>query len=473
MKQTIYTILIFIISANSVSGFSPIAHMILADSVSGRLPNGNVIKTCMEKYPEIARIGSVGPDLPASSVYLHGMSLFHYHKVGDFAKLLLQDALKPTLAVGFKPENLSEQQKAYIAFAAGWISHIGGDFGSHQFFVYPMAGCYISGNVSERMTHSSQEELIDSWVYTNYAQHRDEYQKIEFKNSNTKKFFKNIIKILVPKEKLGMLNNINYRIDFLVDSALQAQKAKFMKVDQNIKNLLRFGGVIKHLQPNFAFDNTTFYSCLTNKMENRNTLAKNAFEYGINFTTSILIDASNNKYNQISNNWNLDVGPNGDPTYTIVLKFSKTLFSGTRGKLKLILQDKRSKKDTFELTEETIGYQMKHTNEGRLLYELKTSGKKYYFHVYPEGAAARGLSDNSYTKNCPDSSLFNYKQQNLEGFYIQFSKRGVFCDLRLVIAELQLWKNGTIIYEMKKDKHLVMKRKKNSKISELMVTKTQ
>lgn len=468
MKKTMCSLLLFFATTASVSAFSPIAHMILVDSVAGRLPKGNIIKLCMEEYPEIARIGSVGPDLPASSVYLHGMSLLHYHKVGDFAKTLLKEALKPTLAPGFKSSDLSPAQKMYIAFAAGWISHIGGDFGSHQYFIYPMAGFYLSGNVSERTCHSEQEELADSWVYTNYAQYQKKYQT-EFKHQNRKVFFNKIMKRLINKQSIGLLDTINKRIDHLVDSMEQAQKSDFMRVKQNAENLLHFGRAIKKLQPNFAFDTTPFYSCLTGKMENRNTLVKNAFEFGIDFTSAILIDASNNNYSKINNNWNLDVGPdNGNPTYTVIFKFNKTLFSGTRGKLTLVLQNKKNKTDTFELTEETLGYQVKHNDNGRILYELKTSGKRYFFHVFPEGAAGRGKTDNSYQEHCPDPTLYNYKLNDLESFSILFTRRGFFCDQRLVMEELELWQNGTPVYRRPVDKHLIMNRKKDSKTTGLI-----
>lgn len=102
-------------------------HWALAVKVELALPAGSKVRQAMKDYPTMVAWGSNGPDLPyalpdlafgASAFGDAGCDTYHEDRVGAYAAELMRQAI----------DSKDEKQ---IAFAAGWVTHMCGDFWMH------------------------------------------------------------------------------------------------------------------------------------------------------------------------------------------------------------------------------------------------------------------------------------------------------------------------------------------------------
>ncbi|GKX30719.1 phospholipase C [Vallitalea longa] len=151
-------VLLLMLCPKNVLAYQPASHYVLMQETMKSLPEGSLIKSAMEKYPDIAAWGANGPDLPLIQPrqvlgYSPWSDRFHYFKIGSFAKNLLQDAL-------------AAKDMKRISFAAGWLTHVCGDYACHGIFVNPESGLYLI-DPSGRDLHMSLESAADPYLWVN------------------------------------------------------------------------------------------------------------------------------------------------------------------------------------------------------------------------------------------------------------------------------------------------------------------
>lgn len=99
------------------------AHVALAVKVEQALPAGGRIRRAMANQPQMMAWGATGPDLPMAGIdYVLGRDgwseTYHWDRCGAYAEELMKEAI-------------ASNDDRKIAFAAGWITHMSGDFWTH------------------------------------------------------------------------------------------------------------------------------------------------------------------------------------------------------------------------------------------------------------------------------------------------------------------------------------------------------
>lgn len=342
--------LLLIISLPISYAFRPVAHIVLQRTITQELPKDNIFKIAMDSFPTYAAWGAVGPDLSYVPYKIHlpkweynqklanqmnFADMSHYYKVGTFCKNLIQEAKK-------------SKDLRLVAFAAGWISHVSGDFGAHGIYVYPKAGYYIS-NKEERDTHGEMEKYADSYIFI------EKGKKIKKNNSfydkdnlDSEKLFVNFFEMPYGNFSVAKRKRIikkNYLIIYDLLKRVYAQTYNEEEMVCEIPYMMKhydkaFGkgiGKLKGFNVKEYDDAKEYFS-----EENIKTkLLDSAFNYAINYSYKLLVAANNDDYSNMNDTWNLDVGPNAI-TLTARVKIDKKKHSGSRNPLYLNIQLKDS-----------------------------------------------------------------------------------------------------------------------------------
>jgi hypothetical protein len=232
---------------------------------------------------------------------LNYADMAHYYKTGSFCRALIEEA------VASKDEKL-------IAFAAGWLTHVAGDFGSHRNFVYPEAGFYLE-NEAGRDRHGELEKFAESIIFIERGRLLDEAYYTD------------------ERLKADILFN-----DFFKTKVTPG--AKMQREDQVLRPFLNkvFQSVYKepyHLELSFVMKNydlafgrsggKMFGFEILNYKDAQKGLSlspslrlnlDSAFNYAANYGKKLLEDCLVNK-SLFSDAWNLDVGPDSK---TMVIK---------------------------------------------------------------------------------------------------------------------------------------------------------
>ena len=309
------TFLLFCLITSSAKAFRPVAHIIIQRTIAEKLPEGNLFKQAMEKHPDYAAWGAVGPDISyipkrpllpkfgykrKMARLLNNADLVHYYKTGKFCTELVKRA------IAAKDERL-------IAFAAGWITHVAGDFGAHGIFVYPEAGYYIN-NVEGRDLHSKMEQYAEPIIFIerggelkqNTAFYVDENIKSDrlyenFFDQKLHLFSGGIRKKVIEEEyEPTVVKLLDEIFNDLFHTDLKTDFAYGMRnYDEAFgKGLSLEAFDLKH------YDEGKAYFTDSNQLKEMN----DGFDYAIQYALKILKEANGNNYESFLATWNLDVG---------------------------------------------------------------------------------------------------------------------------------------------------------------------
>ncbi|WDV48001.1 zinc dependent phospholipase C family protein [Clostridiaceae bacterium M8S5] len=173
-KRSIVLLLItlFLLSFNvcELYAYQPASHHVIVKAVTEKLPQDSRIKKALTQYPKIATWGANAPDLGYIQIkqaveYAPWGDRFHYFKVGSFARRQLEIAL-------------SSGNNKEIAFAAGWLTHVMGDYACHGIYVNPEAGLYMTDE-SSRPLHKKLETMAEEYLWVNKGGYtKESYEKI-------------------------------------------------------------------------------------------------------------------------------------------------------------------------------------------------------------------------------------------------------------------------------------------------------
>ena len=307
-----------------IHAFRPVAHVILQRTITQQLPADNKLKIVMDSFPEYAAWGSVGPDIayipfkPLGPKWgykrkivqlINNANLFHYHKSADFSRLLLKKALQ-------------SEDKRLIAFAAGWLTHVAGDFNAHKTFIYPEAGYYISDEEG-RGLHGELEQYAEAIIFIekgrelnqNKEFYREENLEADILYDN---FFKQPLypfsggarRKVIEKDYQEIMNLLDNTFDEVYGKEIETN---FFYAMHNYDEAFGKGLTIekfslksyKNAQEYFGEDSTL--------LKHLNKSFDDAVQYGLH----LLNEADKSNYSSFTGAWNLDVGMN---THTLVVK---------------------------------------------------------------------------------------------------------------------------------------------------------
>jgi hypothetical protein len=314
--------------------FRPTGHVILQRLISRQLPQGNLYKVAMDAHPFYAAWGAVGPDIcyvPEKVIvpkwgYKRKLlrasnyaDVAHYYKAGTFSKNLVQAALES------KDQNL-------IAFAAGWLTHVAGDFGSHGIYVHPEAGYYLD-NVSGQDHHGEMERVSESVLFVEQGRLLD---ASFFTQGNLKggllydKFFGKDALIEGRKASRAELKVAYEKIASFVKSVYENTYEE--KFDADLVFLMRhykqaFGGIGR--AKGFYLLSYEAAKKQMNEVSNRTVNLQRAFDMALQWGSDLFVSVSNGNYSAFSDSWNLDVGPDA---HTMVFRtiIDKHFASGSK-----------------------------------------------------------------------------------------------------------------------------------------------
>lgn len=351
-KGTISRALVAIICVGSVLSpfasfaFRPIAHVLLKDQTVLSLPEGNFFKKAMLQYPHIAAWGAVGPDLgynvDNSRFLTPGWKrrikrswqlaeVAHYNRVGTFVKNLVREAKK-----------LNDPR--FTAFVGGWITHIAGDFGCHGIYIKPEAGFYIS-NEEGRDLHSELEKLADAYLFNTYAK---DYclSPWNFQASDYWQYF-----FGVPDMADNLLSKGQMRdsVRKLLGDSLNVQFSRVYTNTYEIKkprlNFARlmstyYRAVGEGIGKQAGFTTYSVIDALTKLDEERKKRIKEAFDKGKELAMKYLTAADGEDLSIFKDNWNLDIGEEGGPTYVVRIDARNRLVARTKNRIYMQFVDK-------------------------------------------------------------------------------------------------------------------------------------
>ena len=412
--KRIFIVLITVLGFNTVYGFRPVAHIVLQKIISRQLPADNVFKIAMDSFPVFAAWGAVGPDiayvpykmlipkwaykrrLASSSNYA---DMAHYYKAGSFCKKLIEMAL-------------ASNDKRMIAFAAGWITHVAGDFGSHGKYVYPEAGYYLDDH-NGQSHHGEMEKWAESLIFVDKGKSLESsFYKQD--SLDAKKIFEKFFEMpfgtfsvtkrkrMIRKEYGGIENLLKATFQAVYEQPFKADVCYFMKqYDQafgkGIGKLKGFGKL------NYKKDSAAI------KFGNRQERLNEAFDYSSAFAINILTNhADGNVY---SDRWNLDVGAEAT-TLVIRTTIDSGKYSGSKNPL-------------------FINLYLKTLHKRPLQFNIPIMGKVRYRQM-----------DQLYAYIYLNECDYN----NTDQYTFTISKGGKIKD-RTVIKNFQIMYNGHVIYQ--------------------------
>ncbi|MBL4657348.1 MAG: zinc dependent phospholipase C family protein [Flavobacteriales bacterium] len=379
------TALFFIIGINA-SAWRPVAHAVLKNVIVDSLPDSNIFKIAMEKHPYAAAWGAVGPDMgyniDLSRLFKPGWKkrmketwqyaeISHYNKVGTFLKNMVNAALE-------------SKDSMLISFVGGWITHVAGDFGSHGIYVKPEAGYYISFP-DGRDLHGELEKLADTYIYHTYSNSaactsKWKYDVVDYwpelfgvpstsEDDVSRRMVKKKLRVILGKGEIEKFFLEVYRKTYFEGSKNRKPELDMVK---NASTYQRSVGV--GLGKTAGFEQYSVVMAL-NKLKMHQQLIPNldkAFDFSKTKGVEYLIAASTGKMDGLFNdNWNLDIGEKGEPTYAIKISSKQGLGSGAKNKLYVQLKNKQGQVSEEELLTIKIG----------ALTFMHNWNESYYYHV--------------------------------------------------------------------------------------------
>lgn len=291
---------IVILQPETVKAFQPASHYALIQKVSKNLKPDSIIKKALDKYPQIAAWGSIGPDLgylqPAElGGYAPWADRYHYYKVGSFAKTQLKEAL-----------DSGDYQK--IAFAAGWVSHVCGDLACHGIYVNPECGVYLD-NKDTRSLHKELESKAEAYVWSNLGeQSADIYQK----------------------KKLADVFSVVDEIPFLLMNS--TSKTIYESSPTTLEEKRWADLLLTGLKTGIGYSYGEFSDSIEFLEQNgRIERLDKAFSTAENQCTKLLELSEKGDYTKFSDRWNLDVGKSESPisSLTVIVKTGTKINAGT------------------------------------------------------------------------------------------------------------------------------------------------
>lgn len=280
-------LLISMFLSQNVLAYQPASHYVLMKETTKNLPENSIIRRSMETYPGIATWGANAPDLPYFQPrqvleYAPWADRYHYYKIGSLAKEMLQEAL------------LSQDMKK-IAFAAGWVTHLTGDYGCHGIYVNPEAGVYLA-DPSGRPLHKQLESMAEPylWVSIGGLSQSDYDDGIE-------DVFSSISDI-----PFDLLNSACINI-FGISEPTMEQQASCAALMTGLKLGVKYKYTDYDESIQFLSEN------------NRKERLENSLAEGVKLATIMLTNAENNTYTSFTNRWNLDVGRSEIPISSLTV----------------------------------------------------------------------------------------------------------------------------------------------------------
>ena len=309
-------------------GFRPVGHIVLQRTIAQRLPPDNIFRKAMEAHPTMAAWGSLGPDLAYSPDL--GMKrsfertmardnnyadIGHYYKTGTFCKALVDSAV-------------SSGNPELIAFAAGWLTHVAGDFGSHQFFVYPEAGYYIE-NHSGRELHGNLEQLAESVIFEKGAILPNGTFYVD-ENLDPGVLMKNFFGMSPSTKAAASLDRVKIK-EFLRKVFYSVYSYSYdLNTDYIMTRYGRAFGSLPGRAAGFVIENSDSSKRKLGLIKLKNL--DSAFNYSVTYGQKLLQTCLENNYKEFSDKWNLDIGPNAK-TLVIKLTIDDNFASGSKNKL--------------------------------------------------------------------------------------------------------------------------------------------
>jgi hypothetical protein len=261
--------------------------------VTKALPQDSLIKNALEEYPLIAAWGANAPDLPMVQPgqvlgYAPWADRFHYFKVGSLAKKQLQDALE------------SKDMKR-IAFAAGWITHVTGDYSCHGIFVNPEAGIYFD-NPAGRSLHGELESAAEPYLWV---------QKGGFDLSDYSD---------------GISDCFSDVSDIPFDSFNLISQDIYGSYPSIIKEKSWCYTLLTGLKTGVGYTYEDYQESLDFlSISNRKERLDGSFLAATNHAVELLVKAEQGDYSEFSDRWNIDVGIDNNPISSLTV----TIHTGT------------------------------------------------------------------------------------------------------------------------------------------------
>lgn len=344
------------------SAFRPVAHVVLQKTIAQQLPPGNIFRQAMDSCPDFAAWGAVGPDLSyipykplirkigykhkwaASSNYA---DIAHYYRSGSFSRALLETALR-------------SGDRRLIAFAAGWVTHVAGDFSAHHIFVYPDAGYYLDDHNGQSL-HGEMERYAEPVIFIDKGKelkrHNDFYVK---ENVDAKTIFDAFFRLPFGVSKVHERKKKIRKYYMPIDSLLRAvfDSVYHEPLTSNIPYLMKqydealgkgvgkfkgFGIV--------SYEEATMPEHLdARQLERLDSAFRDAAEFG----TDLLAHCQENGYAKFTDKWNLDVGPDKH-TLVIKVKIGENRYSGSKNPLMIHLKLKTTQSFPLNFRIQVLG----------------------------------------------------------------------------------------------------------------------
>jgi hypothetical protein len=295
----------------------------LQKSLSEALPANNPLKIAMDSFPEFAAWGAVGPDIcyvpfkPLGPTWgykrkiaqlMNNANLLHYYKTGTFCRRLVEEAF-------------ASGDPRLQAFAAGWLTHVAGDFGAHKIYIYPEAGYYISAPECREL-HGELEQLAEPVIFIDKGQQlqkdREFYQTNNFDPETLFEYYfdqpvgiysgwkrRRIIEAEYAPTVIRLLDRL---FDELYRENIRTDFAYAMdNYDEALGKGLSLG----------KFSLTDYESSKGFLEEHKlRRQLDSAWNYSMEYGLRLLEEAGRQDYHRFSDSWNLDVGPQARTRYT-------------------------------------------------------------------------------------------------------------------------------------------------------------
>ena len=321
----------------SALAWKPGGHYVLSEKVQRDMEPG-AIKDAMAANPDMAYAwGSYGADvaygdLRAPIGYVPYADLFHYQKVGTFAKTLLQNAI-------------ASGRTDQIAYAAGWITHACGDMYVHQDLVNPNAGGVFFDKPGTVDMHRKIETWADTVMWVDYGgKSASSFTSYTFPARYNRSMplglcstFANTVKQVY---EVSPSNSLAGYVFGTVKSDATIDGDDFESMTDKVFTVMSFKDLASH---------AGLYASLSSSksgLASRGITEAQVFaaaDKGAAMATWLLDCAQRQDYSAFLDTWNLDVGP-GRPdalnTLTVQVETGSGTFAGTNSDVDFWFADK-------------------------------------------------------------------------------------------------------------------------------------
>ena len=368
-------ILLLLLISNFSYAFRPVGHVVLQRTIANKLDSTNIFRIAMLNHPEFAAWGAVGPDLSyipnkmlipslgykkriTNSLNISDIS--HYYKTEKFCRRLIELSIQ-------------KNDNELIAFAAGWLTHVAGDFGAHGIYISPEAGYYLDDKEGQDL-HGELEKYAESIIFIEQGRKLDK-SFYNDKNLDPKILFYNFFKL-----KYGVFNawsrqnNIKRdykKIEVFLNEVFEKVYGEPFdsRASYSMKQYdLAFGKSLGKAQ-GFKIVSYKEANCSLLQFNNIKPRLDSAFQFSVNFGINLLSNCLSNNYSEFKETWNLDVGEKSR-TLVIKTKISSDYRSGSKNPLFIICKLNTPKKHN-------INYGMKIFGKVKLY-----RGQTYYSYIH-------------------------------------------------------------------------------------------